>query len=99
MADSRSKVYGWTENAPANIALAKTIRLALEEQEEAYYTAKEINSFLRKEVEFLGGHILSPANALPYILNISFDAITSEVLQNALDQKGNLCFWQEHMRF
>ncbi|MFA1013794.1 cysteine desulfurase family protein [Dubosiella newyorkensis] len=79
---------GGTENAPANIALAKTIRLALEEQEEAYYTAKEINSFLRKEVEFLGGHILSPANALPYILNISFDAITSEVLQNALDQKG-----------
>ncbi len=30
-------------------------------------------------------------DAIPYILNISFDQITSEVLLNALDQKGNLC--------
>ena len=62
---------GGTENAPANIVLAKTIRLALEE-------LAKIN----------GAHIHSPKDAIPYILNISFDQITSEVLLNALDQKG-----------
>lgn len=35
-----------------------------------------------------GAHIHSPLSAIPYILNISFDQITSEVLLNALDQKG-----------
>ena len=32
--------------------------------------------------------INSPDDAIPYILNISLDMITSEVLLNALDQKG-----------
>lgn len=80
---------GGTENAPANIALAKTIRLALEEKDKAYQHVKEINEYLRKELALIpGAHIHSPEDALVYILNISFDQITSEVLLNALDQKG-----------
>lgn len=80
---------GGTENAPANIALAKTIRLALEEQAVVYDKVSKINQYLREEISKIpGSHINSKEEALPYILNISFDAITSEVLLNALDQKG-----------
>lgn len=80
---------GGTENAPANIVLAKTIRLALEEQEESYKQVEKVNRYLRTELDKIeGAHVHSPKNALPYILNISFDSITSEVLLNALDQNG-----------
>ncbi len=80
---------GGTENAPANIVLAKTIRLALEEQKDTYAHVKEIRDFLVREISaFPGGHINSPKDALPYILNVSFDQLTSEVLLNALDERG-----------
>ena len=80
---------GGTENAPANIVLAKTIRLALEEQEANYKHVSELNQYIRNELAKIpGSHIHTPENGLPYILNISFDQITSQVLLNALDQKG-----------
>ncbi|MGM9948342.1 cysteine desulfurase family protein [Floccifex sp.] len=82
-------IRGGTENAPANIVLSKTIRLALEEQKEVYQRVSKINEFIRMELNKIKeAHINSPEEALPYILNISFDQITSEVLLNALDQKG-----------
>ena len=80
---------GGTENAPANIVLAKTIRLALEEQDESYAHVLKLNQYLRNELKKIpGAHVHTPLNGLPYILNISFDQITSQVLLNALDQKG-----------
>lgn len=80
---------GGTENAPANIVLAKTIRLAMEEQKDTYAHVKEIRDFLVREISaFPGGNINSPKDALPYILNVSFDQLTSEVLLNALDERG-----------
>ncbi|MGN1275413.1 MAG: cysteine desulfurase family protein [Floccifex sp.] len=82
-------IRGGTENAPANIVLSKTIRLALEEQKEVYQRVSKINDFICMELNKIkGAHINSTQEALPYILNISFDQITSEVLLNALDQKG-----------
>lgn len=80
---------GGTENAPANIVLAKTIRLALEDQEVGYAHVKEINEYIRTHIcEVDNVSINSPENGLPYILNLSLNSITSEVLLNALDQKG-----------
>lgn len=79
---------GGTENAPTHIVLAKTIRLALENQERSYQNVEKIRNYLVEQIKLLHGKILSPEEALPYILNISFDQITSEVLLNALDQKG-----------
>lgn len=79
---------GGTENAPCNIVLSKTIRMALEEMKDAYAHVSKLNSYLREELSKIeGAHIHSPEDALPYILNISFDQVTSEVLLNALDQK------------
>ena len=69
--------------------MAKTIRLALEEQSKSYAHVLKINQYLREELAKINGaHVHSPKDAIPYILNISFDQITSEVLLNALDQKG-----------
>ncbi len=80
---------GGTENAPANIVLAKTIRLALEEKELGYKHVSEIREYLIEELSKIPGSMInSPKDGLPYILNIGFDQITSEVLLNALDQKG-----------
>ena len=80
---------GGTENAPANIVLAKTIRLALEEQDASYQHVSKLNQYIRDELAKIpGAHIHTPEQGLPYILNISFDQITSQVLLNALDQKG-----------
>lgn len=80
---------GGTENAPADIVLAKTVRLALDAREHNHESVTEINQWLRKEIGGIpGGHIHSPQDASPYILNVSFDSITSEVLMNALDEKG-----------
>ena len=80
---------GGTSNAPVNIIAAKTIRLALEEQKSSYEKVYQLNQYLRNELSKIpGAHINSPKEALPFILNISFDAISSEVLLNALDQKG-----------
>lgn len=82
---------GGTQNAPVNIALAKTIRLALFSQAESYQKISEINAYLREELRKIpGAHINSPTDALPFILNIGFDQLTSEVLLNALDAH-NIC--------
>ncbi|MBP3851033.1 MAG: cysteine desulfurase [Erysipelotrichaceae bacterium] len=80
---------GGTQNAPVNIVLAKTIRLALEQQEASYKKVSRINQWLREQLRQIpGAHIHSPENALPYILNIGFDSLTSVVLLNALDERG-----------
>lgn len=80
---------GGTENAPANVALAKTVRLALESGRTQRPQVEELNALLRRELAGIeGAKIQSPPDATPYILNVSFAAITSEVLMNALDARG-----------
>lgn len=79
---------GGTENTPALVALAKTMRKALEQKEKNGQSVHALNQYLRKELTAMPGiTIESPADASDYILNISFDAITSEVLMNALDSR------------
>lgn len=81
---------GGTENAPVNTVLAKTIRLAMDEKNRgSLQKIQAVRDRIARQVESMpGGHILTPEGAVPYILNISFDQITSEVLMNALDQRG-----------
>lgn len=80
---------GGTENAPFNTALAKTIRLALDEKPQAQKRMHEIKSYLIQELSKIDGcKILSPKDGADSILCVSFDQITSQVLQNALDARG-----------
>lgn len=80
---------GGTENAPVHIALAKTIRLALDEQEEAGARMKAIkNRIIEGLADVPGVKVLSPDQGADSILCLSFEQMTSQVLQNALDARG-----------
>lgn len=81
---------GGTENAPVYTVLAKTIRLAMEEKDQGLdKKVRTIRNYIAGEVEKIpGGKVLNPKDSVPYILNISFDSMTSEVLMNALDSRG-----------
>lgn len=80
---------GGTENAPVHIALAKTIRLALDGQQKNNQAIQAVkNRILSRLDEIPGAKVLSPENGADSILCLCFDSMTSQVLQNALDQKG-----------
>lgn len=80
---------GGTENAPVHIALAKTIRLALEGQKQTQAQMKKVRDHIIERLdEIPGAHVLSPENAASSILCLCFDAMTSQVMQNALDERG-----------
>lgn len=80
---------GGTENAPVHIALAKTIRLALDGQKHNTAQMKKVKERIVSRLpELPGAKVLSPADGADSILCLCFDAMTSQVLQNALDEKG-----------
>lgn len=80
---------GGTSNAPSNIVFAKTLRLALEQQAKSYSYVKQLNELLRKELSEVQDVVInSPQDACPYILNISCLKIGSEIMLNALNEKG-----------
>ena len=45
----------------------------------------EINAYLRKELSSRGAKILSPDDALPYVLNVSFEGFESETMLHCLE--------------
>lgn len=81
-------IRGGTSNAPVNIVFAKTLRLALEEQERAYKHVKQLNDTLRHAFRKMDDVIInSPENALPHFLNVSFLHVGSEIMLNALNER------------
>ncbi|MBR3248357.1 MAG: cysteine desulfurase [Clostridiales bacterium] len=69
--------------------LAGAFLAALKEVSEgidgARVKASEINSYLRRELSARGAKILSPEDALPYVLNVSFDGFESETMLHCLE--------------
>lgn len=53
--------------------------------EEAREKVSEINEYLRKELIERGALILSPDDALPYVLNVSFKGFESETMLHCLE--------------
>lgn len=53
--------------------------------DEARERIQKINDFLRKELAERGARILSPDDALPYVLNVSFDGFESETMLHCLE--------------
>ncbi|MCR4556579.1 MAG: cysteine desulfurase [Saccharofermentans sp.] len=53
--------------------------------DEACGKAAEINAYLRKELTARGAKILSPEDALPYVLNVSFEGFESETMLHCLE--------------
>ena len=77
---------GGTSNALVNIVLAKTIRIALENKEKYHGYLLSLNERLMKGLEGLVTINTYPS-CLKTLVNIS-TKMTSEVLLNALNQKG-----------
>lgn len=82
-------IRGGTSNAPVNIMFAKTLRLALQEQPQAYAHASRLHAYLRQEISQMEDFVInSPADGSPFILNISDLRIGSEIMLNALNTRG-----------
>ena len=79
-------IRGGTSNALANIALAKTLRIALENMDKHKDYLLGLNKYLLNKLNGLVT-INSRANGLATLINIS-TPIKSEVLLNALNSKG-----------
>ena len=56
--------------------------------EEGTAKVAEINNYLRKELSDRGAEILSPDDALPYVLNVSFKGFESETMLHCLARAG-----------
>ncbi len=69
------------------VSMAKALRLAYENLEEKQKYVKEINIFLRNELEKNEITINSPISAIPNILNISLENIKPETILHALEEK------------
>lgn len=82
------ELRGGTSNHPSNIVLAKTLRLALENQKEHFEHVNQLNNLLRRELNKMDEILLnSSEEATPYILNFSCTCMTSEILLNALNER------------
>lgn len=72
-----------------SLILAESFMVALDEisskREENYKTVSSINKYLREELTKRGHKILSPDDALPYVLNVSFDGFESETMLHSLE--------------
>lgn len=80
---------GGTSNAPADMVFAKTLRLALENGTKYHDYVKEMSDHLKEGLKAIDGvEINSPEDAIPNTINFSYEKIPSEVMQNALNERG-----------
>ena len=68
--------------AGAFLAALKEVTTGIDESRDK---VKEINDYLRKELSDRGARILSPDDALPYVLNVSFEGFESETMLHCLE--------------
>lgn len=78
---------GGTSNAPCNIVLAKTIRLALENQKKYESYIKELHQYTCDQLRALNVEINSFEDGIPHLINFS-TSIMSEVLLNHFNLNG-----------
>ncbi len=80
-------IRGGTSNAPANIVLAKTLRIALENKDNYVKRTSELNAYFMGKIKELDGvRINSFDDSLSSLINIS-TPIKSEVELNALNAR------------
>ena len=72
-----------------SLLIAKAFEAALEEavetMDDSHKNAAKINEYLRKELAERKAVILSPEDALPYVLNVSFEGFESETMLHCLE--------------
>lgn len=82
-------VRSGTNDLPKEVILAKTIRLAMEEQQQHYETVCALHDYAWSLLTALPGvQINSPKDGSPYILNFSFLEKKASVIVEALSKAG-----------
>lgn len=82
-------IRGGTSNACVNMVFAKTLRLALENGKKYHDVIQSMHDRLIDGLKCIEGiEINSPCDAIPSTINFSYEKIPSEVMQNALNEKG-----------
>ncbi len=77
-----------TEPIPAIIGFGEAVK-ALPNVTAELAHIKELRDYFVREVVKIGGvHINSPADALPYIINLSVPGVPSQTIVNSLSEKG-----------
>ena len=66
-------------------AFLEALKEVSTEIEESRQKVSEINGYLRRELSDRGAIILSPDDALPYVLNVSFKGFESETMLHCLE--------------
>lgn len=66
-------------------AMVTALEAACAARAEAYDRISGINSYLRRELKSRGAIVLSPEDALPFVLNVSFDGFESETMLHCLE--------------
>lgn len=80
---------GGTANAAADMVFAKTLRLALENEKKYGTYVKSLRDRLLDGLEAIDGvEINSSRDGVGCLVNFSYEAIPSEVMQNALNRAG-----------
>ncbi len=80
---------GGTSNALVNIVLAKTLRLSLENAKNSQIHCDQLKTYLIDQLESMDQIVLnSTKDSICHIVNFSCKVIPSEVMMNALNQKG-----------
>lgn len=79
-----------TSNAPANIVLAKTVRLCLENQKQNKLKIKRLSNYLYRELKTIAGLSFNSdlEDSVDQIINFSVENLESEVMMNALSNKN-----------
>ena len=81
-----------TENAPSIVGLAEAVKIGLAEQDKAKENVMAVKKRLAEGIlnEIPKTHINGPSieEASPYVLNVSFNCLRSEVLLHSLEEKG-----------
>ena len=80
-----------TENTPGIAGLAKAVELAMENMDASHEKVMEVKRTLAEGIlrDIPKTHINGPSieDASPYVLNVSFNGLRSEVLLHALEEK------------
>lgn len=84
---STTKDRSGTPPTPLIVSMAKALRLVYENFEEKQKKVKELNTYLREELEKEHITINSPKDAIPNILNITIENIKPETMLHALEEK------------
>ena len=80
---------GGTANSAADTVFAKTLRLALEQQGKTWTHVSSLKQRLYEGLSGIDGiEFNSPEDAIPHVLNFSYEKIPSEVMQNELNRRG-----------